>query len=109
MSTCMMQSRQTESPSELLEAVVKTRVALSDNQVLTGELLDFEDSHATIAGPTDPLTVGDEIWLALLFSYTFSIECLCEVTQVQPGESYSVAFKTKFKRCLMWPPNRPVS
>ena len=69
--------------------------------MLHGELHDLSDTGAGIRGDTTGLNVGDEVWLAVLYTMIYSVEYHCDIRHIEPGEGFGVKFKGKFKRCLM--------
>ena len=93
------------SPRQVASVGVKTRVCLSDQTVLVGELGDVSDSGAGIRGDTTGLEVGDEVWLAVLYAMVYCVEYKCEVRHIEPGQGFGVKFKSKSKRCMMRPSN----
>jgi hypothetical protein len=95
------------APVAVESACVKTRACMNSGDMLLGELKELSDIGAEVIGSTDGLSVGDEISLALMFSWQYSIEYLCEIRQINPGSSYCVVFKPRHKRCLMMPPQVP--
>ncbi len=91
----------------MADDAIETRLYLSDAVMLEGSLYDISDAGARVIGRTDGLEVGQEVWLAILYSLAYSVEYLCRIQRIESDECFGVRFKGQIKRCLKWPPRRP--
>jgi len=81
---------------ELLNVGITAFAELPDGQVLEGVVRDVSDGGARISGPTEGMSVGDELRVVLVIDRDQKVAHVCDVRHVDhETESYGVAFKSK--------------